>query len=53
MGDLDKVHCIFLDQKCAFVPLSDIANLVSIASKTAKLRGVLMRPTQRAHSIDN
>ena len=56
MGSLDiwehsKVHRIFLDQKCAFVPSSDIANLIIIASKTAKLRGVLMRPTQRAHTI--
>ena len=46
-----KEHCIFLDEKPAFVPLSDIANLVNIASKRAKLRGVLMRPTQRAHTI--
>ena len=46
-----KVHHIFLDQKRTFVPSSIIANLVSIASKTAKLRGVLMRPTQRAHTI--
>ena len=56
MGSLDiwehsKVQRIFLDEKCAFVPLSNIANLVSIASKTAKLRGVLERPTQRAHTI--